>query len=166
MLNFKTGAASVSSGSNGLLRLPKAGATGISASDGTIATASPLALTVSVGAANHIGLTSLTASAGAIGSPCLFTCPITGLGNGGTITASVSITDSVGNTVSNIGSGHAVKVTANGGAVAGGALSIATSGLAVSTTQFTYTAPASGSSPTRSPPQSPAALPTPARPRP
>ena len=144
-LNFKTGAASVSSGSNGLMRLPKAGATSISASDGTIATASPLALTVSVGSAKLLAFTGLTVSAGTVGSPCLFSCAITGLGNSGTVIASVSITDTNGNTVSGIGSGHAVKVTASGGAVSGGTLSIATSGLAVSTTQFTYTAPASGS---------------------
>lgn len=144
-LNFSSGVASVSSSKNGLMRLPKAGATSVSASDGTIATVSPLALTVSVGSANSLGLTSLTASAGVIGSPCLFTCSITELGNGGTVTASVSVTDSVGNTVSGIGSGQTVKVTANGGSVSGGALTLASSGLAVSTTQFTYTAPASGS---------------------
>jgi len=38
-------------------------------------------------------------SAGAIGSPCLFTCPITLLGNAGTISANVAVTDSVGNTI-------------------------------------------------------------------
>jgi hypothetical protein len=144
-LNFTSGVASVSSGKNGLMRLPKAGATSISASDGSIVTASPLALTVAVGSAKQLGFTSLTASAGTIGSPCLFTCAITGLGNSGTVTANVSVTDTVGNTVSGLGSGHAVKVTANGGSVSGGTLSIATSGPAVSTTQFTYTAPASGS---------------------
>lgn len=144
-LNFTSGVASVSSGKNGLMRLPKAGATSVSASDGTIGTASPLALTVAVGSAKQLALTGLTASVGTIGFPCLFTCAITGLGNSGTVTASISVTDTVGNTVSGLGSGHAVKVTANGGAVSGGTLSIATSGPAVSTTQFTYTAPASGS---------------------
>ncbi len=143
-LNFKTGAASVSSGSNGLMRLPLAGATSISASDGTIATSSSLALTVSAGSAKLLAFTSLTASAGTIGSLCLFSCAITELGNSGTVTAGVSITDTNGNTVSGIGKGHAVKVTANGGSVSGGTLSIASSGAAVSTTQFTYTAPASG----------------------
>jgi len=144
-LNFKSGVASVTSGSNGLMKLPKAGATSIGAGDGTIATATPLALTVSVGSAKQLGLTTLTASAGTIDFPCLFACAITGLGNSGAVAASVSITDTAGNTVSNIGKGHAVKVTANGGSVSGGALSIANSGAAVSTTQFTYTAPASGS---------------------
>lgn len=145
-LNFTNGVASVGSGKNGLMRLPNAGATSVSAGDGTIAVASPLAVTVSVGAASRLGLSGVTASAGTIGSPCLFTCPITALGNGGTVTAGVSVTDASGNTLSGLGEGHGVKVTANGGTVTGGTLlTIASAGPAVSTTQFTYAAPASGS---------------------
>ncbi|HEX7278355.1 MAG TPA: hypothetical protein VF255_01920 [Solirubrobacterales bacterium] len=144
-LNFTNGVAAVGSGKNGLMRLPNAGATSVSAGDGTIATASPLAVTVSVGTASRLGMSGLTASAGTIGSPCLFTCTIGALGNGGTVSAAVAVTDSVGNTLSNLGSGHTAKVTASGGTVSGGAtLTIAASGPAVSTTQFTYTAPASG----------------------
>jgi hypothetical protein len=143
-LNFKAGVAAVASSKNGLMRLSLAGETGVSASDGTIATATPLALNVSVGAASKLGLASVTASAGSVGSPCFFTCPVTALGNGGTISANVSVTDGVGNTVSALGSGHAVKVTANGGAIAGTPLTIAATGPAVSSTRFTYTAPASG----------------------
>ena len=53
--------------------------------------------------------------------------------------------DSVGNTVSALGTGHTAKVTAKGGTVTGGAtLTIAATGPAVSSTQFTYTAPVSG----------------------
>jgi hypothetical protein len=143
-LNFSAGVASVSSSKNGLMRLYKAGATEVSATDGTIATAAPLALTVGVGSAARWALTGVLASAGTIGSPCLFTCAVTSLGNGGTITASVSVTDSAGNTVSNVGSGRVAKVTANGGAIAGTPLAIAATGPAVSATTFTYTAPASG----------------------
>ncbi len=143
-LNFTAGVAAVSASKNGLMRLYKAGATGVSASDGTISTATPLALTVVVGTASRLGLTAVTASAGSIGSPCLFTCPVTLLGNSGTISASVSVTDSAGNTVSNVGTGHAVKVTATGGAIAGTPLTIEAAGPAVSSTLFTYTAPASG----------------------
>ncbi|HKO39046.1 MAG TPA: hypothetical protein VJU14_11835 [Solirubrobacterales bacterium] len=145
-LNFANGVAAVGSGKNGLMRLPNAGATSVTAGDGTIATASPLAVTVAVGAASRLAMNGLTASAGTIGSPCLFTCTIAALGNGGTVTGAVGVTDSVGNTVSELGSGHTVKVTANGGTVTSGtALTIAATGPAVSTTQFTYTAPASGS---------------------
>lgn len=145
-LNFKVGIAAVASAKNGLMRLYRAGATNISASDGTISTATPLALTVAAGAASRLGLSNVTASAGSVGSPCLFTCPVTGLGNGGTISANVAVTDTMGNTVSAVGSGHTAKVTASGGTVSGGAsLAIPTTGPAVSTTRFTYTAPSSGS---------------------
>ncbi len=143
-LNFTSGAATVSSTKNGVMKLNKAGATSVSATDGTISTATPLALVVSVGTAARLGLTGVAVSAGAIGSPCLFTCAITALGNAGTVTASVSVTDSAGNTASNVGAGHTVAVTANGGAVTGGSLTIVETGPAVSTTQFTYTAPVSG----------------------
>lgn len=143
-LNFTAGAASVSASKNGLMRLYKAGATSIAATDGTISTATPLALTVGVGTASRLGLTAVVASAGSIGSPCLFTCPVAALGNSGTIVASVSVTDSAGNTVSNVGTGHAVKVTTTGGTIVGTPLTIEATGLAVSSTTFTYTAPASG----------------------
>ncbi len=143
-LEFSAGVAAVSSSKNGLMRLSKAGATTVSATDGTISTAAPLALTVAVGTASKLGLTAVTASAGSIGSPCLFTCPVTTLGNGGTIAANVSVTDSVGNTVSAVGSGHTVKVTGTGGTIAEGALTIAATGPAVSSARFTYTAPVTG----------------------
>lgn len=55
------------------------------------------------------------------------------------------MTDSVGNTVSNLGTANAVKITATGGTIAGTPLTIATTGAAISTAAFTYTAPASGS---------------------
>lgn len=144
-LTFSAGVASVSSSKNGLMRLYKAGAAEVSATDGTISTLTPLALTVGVGSAARWALSGVAVSAGTIGSPCLFTCAVTSLGNGGTIAAKVSIADSAGNTVSNVGSGRVAKVTANGGTVAGTPLTIEASGPAVSAATFTYTAPASGS---------------------
>jgi hypothetical protein len=127
------------------MKLNKAGAASVSASDGTITTAAPLAFTVSVGAAARWALTSVTATPGTIGSPCLFTCAITAVGNGGKVSANVAVTDSVGNTVSAVGTGHTAKVTATGGTVAEGAsLAIPATGPAISETRFTYTAPASG----------------------
>jgi hypothetical protein len=127
------------------MKLNKAGAASVTATDGTISTAVPLAFTVSVGAAARWGLTSVAASAGSIAPPCLFTCVITTLGNSGTVSANVAVTDSVGNTVSAVGTGHTAKVTATGGTVAEGAsLVIPATGPAISETRFTYTAPASG----------------------
>jgi hypothetical protein len=143
-LTFTNGVAAVSASKNGLMRLNKAGAANVSATDGAISTASPLAFTVSVGSAKQLALNGVSVSAGTVGSPCLFTCTITSLGNGGTVTAGVAVTDIAGNTVSAVGSGHTVKITATGGAIAGTPLTIAATGAAISTATFTYTAPASG----------------------
>jgi len=143
-INFTSGVASVTSSRNGLARLYLAGPANLTVSDGTI-TAAPLALTVAVGAAARLGLTAVESSAGTIGAVCLFTCPVTALGNSGTIGASVSVTDSAGNTVANVGSGHTVKITSTtGGTIVGTSLTIAETGAAVSTARFTYTAPVNG----------------------
>lgn len=145
-LTFTAGAATGASSKNGFAKLTKAGATSISATDGTLSTATPLALTVSPGAANRVALLELTASAGSIGTPCLFTCAITALGNSGTVKAKAAITDASGNTVTNVGSAKTVNVTVTaGGTIAGSPLTIPATGTAVSATEFTYTAPVSGS---------------------
>jgi len=144
-LSFSSGVATPASSKNGYTKLNKAEAAAITASDGTISTPSALALTVSTGTASKLGLIEATSSAGAISSPCLITCTITSLGNSGTVKAKVAITDSVGNTVSNVGSAKSVTVTATGGTITGSPLSIPEAGLSVSANQFTYTAPASGS---------------------
>ena len=140
VLTFTSGATATR-----VLKLNKAGAASVTATDGTVSTA-PVAFTVAAGAATRWALTSLAVSAGSVGSPCLFTCPITALGNSGTVSANVAATDSVGNIVSAVGSGHSAKVTATaGGTVSGGAeLAIPATGPAVSATRFTYTAPATG----------------------
>ncbi|HEX5609778.1 MAG TPA: hypothetical protein VFX45_06780 [Solirubrobacterales bacterium] len=144
-LTFTSGAATGASSKNGFVKLTKAVATSLSATDGTLSTATPLALTVNPGAANRVALIELTASAGAIGSPCLFTCAITSLGNSGTVKSKLAITDASGNTVNNIGSAKTVTVTVStGGTIAGSPLSIPATGAAVTATEFTYTSPASG----------------------
>jgi hypothetical protein len=144
-LTFTAGVAAVSASKNGYAKLNKAGATSITATDGTLTTPAPLALTVSVGAASKLADLELTASAGSIGTPCLFTCTITALGNSGTVKAKIGITDSVGNTISNIGAAKTVTVTVTtGGTISGSPLTIPETGPAVSATGFTYTAPASG----------------------
>jgi hypothetical protein len=144
-LTFTAGVAAVGASKNGYAKLNKAGATSVSATDGTLTTPAPLALTVSVGAASKLALSELTASAGSIGSPCFFTCTITALGNSGTVNAGISITDGVGNLVSNVGAAKTVTVTVTaGGTISGSPLAIAATGPATSATKFTYTAPASG----------------------
>ena len=144
-ITFTAGVAKVSSSKNGVLKLSRSGATSVTASDGTISTPTPLALTVSPGSPTRLAFSNVSISAGALGSTCLFTCSVTGLGNSGTVNARLNVTDSLGNTASSVGSGHAVKVTANGGTIAGSPLAIPSSGPAETATQFTYTAPASGS---------------------
>jgi hypothetical protein len=144
-LTFTAGVATVSSGKNGSFKAARAGAATLSATDGTISTPSALALTVGAGAAARYAWVAPAISAGTLGSPCLFTCTVTALGNSGTFTAKVAVTDSLGNVVSNLGTANAVTVTATAGStVTGGALTIATTGLAESTASFTYTSPASG----------------------
>ena len=136
-INFSAGVASVSGANNGVMKLYNAGAATITVSDGTITNGSGLALTVSPASAARLAWTHATSS-GVLSSPCLFTCTGTGLGSG-TFKANVSVTDSSGNTVTALGSGHSVSVTASGGTISGGALTIAATGPAESTTQFTYT---------------------------
>jgi len=145
-LSFTSGVASVSASKNGVMKLNRAGPASITAGDGTITTPTPLAMTVSVGAAARFGLTNIAVSAGTLGSNCLFTCTLTGLGNSGTVNAKVAVTDSVGNTVSALGSGHAVKITTNGsGTISGSPLAIPSTGAAETATAFTFTSKSSGS---------------------
>jgi hypothetical protein len=145
-LTFTNGVATPASSRNGFMKLSLAGATSVSATDGTLSTATPLVLTVAVGSASKLALTELTASAGTISSTCFFACTVTGLGNSGTVKAKISITDSMGNVVSTVGSAKTVNVTvSSGGAIAGSPLTVPAAGTAVSGAQFTYTAPAAGS---------------------
>ncbi len=144
-ITFTAGVAKVSSTKNGVMKLSRAGSASISVSEGSISSAVPVAVTVSPGTAAKLALTNLNVSAGTLGSTCLFTCTLTGLGNSGTVTARIAVTDSMGNTVSALGSGHAVKVTTNGGGtIIGTPLAIASTGPAESATSFTYTSKSSG----------------------
>jgi hypothetical protein len=144
-IEFTAGVAKVASSKNGIMKLNKAETASVSVSDGTISTPAGLAIAVSPAAAAKFALTHVTASAGSIGASCLFTCTVTSLGNSGTIKANVAVTDSLGNTVSALGSGHAAKVTSTGGTIVGTPLAIPATGTAESTTQFTYTSKSSGS---------------------
>jgi hypothetical protein len=137
-IGFTEGVATASSGKNGTMTLVKAGSTSLTVTDGSITNGAGLAVTVSPGAATNIAWSNAT-STGSLSSLCLFTCTGTGLGNTGNFKANVSITDSSGNKVSALGSGHAVTVTAPSGTITGATLTIASSGPAESATQFAYT---------------------------
>jgi hypothetical protein len=144
-LTFTSGVATVASSKNGVFKAAKSGAATLSATDGSISTASALALTVSAGTAARYAWSGATISAGVLGSPCLFTCTVTALGNSGTFKAKVAVTDSLGNVVSNLGTANAVAITATAGStVTGSPLTISTTGLAESTATFTYTSKSSG----------------------
>jgi hypothetical protein len=145
-ITFTSGVSTVTTTKNGVLKLNNAGAATVTASDGTLTTA-PVTFTVSVGTAARVALSALAASAGTIGSPCFFTCTITVLGNGGTVSANLAITDSVGNTVSNVGALKTVTVTSSGtvgSVILGSPLVLPETGPAVTPTRFTYTAPLTG----------------------
>lgn len=146
-ISFTAGVATVvSSTKNGVMKLNKVETASVTATDGSISTPSGLTITVSTGAAARLSLTHVTVSAGSIGASCFFTCAITGLGNSGTVKANVAVTDSVGNPISELGTGHAVKITATAGStIAGTPLAIPSTGLAETATQFTYTSKSNGS---------------------
>jgi hypothetical protein len=145
-ISFTAGVATVvSSTKNGVMKLNKVETASVTATDGSISTPSSLAIAVAIGAAARLSLTHVTVSAGSIGASCFFTCPITGLGNSGTVKANVAVTDSVGNPISELGTGHAVKITATAGStIAGTPLAIPSTGLAETAAQFTYTSKSSG----------------------
>ena len=145
-LNFKSGVATVAKSKNGAMTLYAAGPAELTVSDGALPSATPLAVTVSPAAAARLALSGVGVSAGALSSGCLFACTLTGLGNSGTVTAKVAVTDASGNTVSALGSGHAAKVTTSGsGTIVGTPLAIPSSGPAESATSFTFTSKSSGS---------------------
>ena len=104
---------------------------------------------VGAGAASRLAWSQVALSKGALSTPCRFTCTGAGVDNFGTFTARVAVTDMLGNTVSNVGTGHAVTVSVNAGS--GGSftsptsgasvgLTIAASGPAESTATFTFRA--------------------------
>jgi hypothetical protein len=138
-ITFTSGVASVASSKNGLMKLYKAESANVVVSDGTISS-TPVAVTVSPLSALRWGLTNVKISAGTLAANCVFTCTVTGLGNSGTVTAKVAVTDTYGNTVSALGTGHAAKVTLTGsGTISGTPLAIPSTGAAESATSFTYT---------------------------
>jgi hypothetical protein len=143
-ITFTSGVASISGTKNGVMTLYKSAAANISVTDGTL-TSAAVTVTPLIGAASKLAFTHPVASAGALSTPCYFTCTATLLGNSGTIKAGVAVTDTYGNVVSALGSGHSVAVTTTGGTLTGGTITIPATGAAESTTEFTYTSKSSGS---------------------
>jgi hypothetical protein len=126
------------------IKLVKAETETLSVSDGTRSvTFAPIV--VNGGSASAVAWTSVSSPAG-VPSPCWFTCIYgSGFGHNQTWSATVSITDGLGNTVTNIGGGHTVVVTLGGSAkgstspASPATLAIPSSGAATSTTQLQYT---------------------------
>ena len=111
----------------------------ITASSGTLSGTSN-AINVNPGTPARLAWASPTAgsTSAVISSPCLFTCTASMLGNQGTFTAAVAVTDSYGNTAANVGTGHQVTVSTTGGTISPTTLTIAGSGLAISTSSMTF----------------------------
>jgi hypothetical protein len=131
------------------ITLVKAESETLTVTDGTRSgTFSPIA--VSAGAPTALAWTGVSSPAGTP-TPCFFSCTYAaGFGNSQTWSGYVSVTDSVGNTVTNIGLGHVVVVTLGGNAkgttnpASPATLTIPSSGPATSTTQLQYTSVAHG----------------------
>jgi hypothetical protein len=151
-ITFASGIATVAGANNGVMKLYKAEVANITVAAGAITNGAGLPVTVTTGPPARLAWTNVTVSAGTLSVPCLFTCTVTTLGNAGTLAANVSVTDSFGNTVSNLEAGYTVTVsTPSSGAGSGGSftaptagtsviLSISSVGVANSTAQFTFKA--------------------------
>jgi hypothetical protein len=143
-ISFTGGVASVSSAKNGVFKPTRAETAALTVTDGAVSTASPAAITVSPATATKLGFVGLKASAGTVSSVCFDTCTVTGLGKSGTVEAAIAVGDTYGNTVSNIGSGHAVAVTSSFGSLLNDKQTFPATGAAVSPLKFRLTAPATG----------------------
>jgi hypothetical protein len=132
------------------ITLVNAQTTTLTVTDGT-RSATFTAITVNPGAASDVAWTNPSSSV-TLPSPCFFTCTYaSGFGASHTWSAYVSITDSQGNIVNNLGAGHVVVVTLVGNAIKGSTnpaspatLTLPAAGAATSATQLTYTSVAQG----------------------
>jgi hypothetical protein len=151
-ITFTTGVATVAGANNGVMKLYKAETASVTVVAGAVNNGAGLSITVAPAPPARLAWTHVTVSAGSLSAPCLFTCTVTTLGNAGTFTANVSVTDSYGNTVSGLEPGYTVTVsTPSSGAGSGGTftepvsgtslnLAISSVGPADSTLQFTFKA--------------------------
>jgi hypothetical protein len=151
-ITFASGVATVAGANNGVMRLYKAETASVTVAAGAVTNGAGLSVTVAAAAPARLAWTHVTVSAGSLSAPCLFTCTVTTLGNAGTFTANVSVTDTYGNTVTGLEPGYTVTVStpASGGGSGGSftapsagtslTLAISSSGVADSTLQFTFQA--------------------------
>jgi hypothetical protein len=130
-VSFASGTATVS------VTLFKAESPKLGVSDGT-KTGVSATFTVNAGAAARLAWTSVSATSGSATGLCFFTCTWPGLGRNNTWTASVSVTDTSGNIVSDIGSGHTVSLSTSGGTLSTTSLTLPATG-AATTPSFNLT---------------------------
>jgi hypothetical protein len=137
------------------ITLVKAETETLSVSDGTRSSGNFAPITVNAGTASNYAITNVTSQgAGTLSNPCYFSCTDTGLGNNQTFTAKISVTDSVGNIVTGLGSGHTVTIAVtqqqSGGTFTAPTtgqtvtLTISSTGAATSTAAFSYKASNNG----------------------
>jgi len=123
------------------ITLTDAGSTTLTVSNGT--KSGTTTFTVLTTTAAKLAWTNASTN-GTLSNPCLFTCSATHVNNNGLFSATVSVTDTYGNTVTDVGTGRTVKVTTNGGtftAPTSGSsvtLTISATGPATSTASFTF----------------------------
>ncbi|MGH2868855.1 MAG: hypothetical protein ACRDNK_15000 [Solirubrobacteraceae bacterium] len=119
----------------------------LTVTDGT-RSATFAAIVVNPATATQLAWTNVTGPTG-VPAQCSVSCSLSGFGNGTTASGSVSIIDSLGNAVTNVGSGHTVVITLGGsarGSTTPGSpatLTIPSSGPAT-TALLQYTSPAQG----------------------
>jgi hypothetical protein len=131
------------------ITLVKAGTVTLTVTDGSRSGAFS-AITVSPGAATQVAWANVSSPAG-VPATCLFACTYSsGFGLSQTWTAYVSITDTLGNIVNALGTGHTVVVTLGTGAkgsttpASPASFAIPSTGPAQASTSIQYTSPASG----------------------
>ena len=144
VLTFTNGVAAVGSSKNGLLKTYKAEVATLAATDGAISSATAPTLTVSPTTPSKLAFTDLAASAGSPRLALLLHLHGDRHRQLGDDQSRRRVTDTYGNVVSNVGTGHSVAVTTTGGSVSGGAITFPATGPAESPSEFIYTAPASG----------------------
>ena len=129
---FSSGAATLS------ITLVKAETVALKATQGTI-TGTSGTFTVSAGTAS--ALAWATMSGGRTQGSCLFTCTVTNVGNGGSVTATVMATDGYGNTAT--GFTGTINLSTSGGSLSSPTVTISSSG---TSGPFTFTGQNGGGS--------------------
>jgi hypothetical protein len=147
-VSFTSGAATLAANSITLVKAETVALTATDSSPSIAIAGTSSTFTVSAGTASRLAWTSVSVSTGTNSTPCYFDCTTTAIGNFGTFTASVSVTDGSGNVLSNLGTSRTITVangTGTGGFTAPTSgssvtLTVPASGTATSTANFTFKA--------------------------